>query len=316
MTQSWSELIHGLQWSRQPAASGQYEYWYQIENEGDVPSEIRENAAAMDELRMAEGAVGKTAADWDAWAYRATFWTPDLYAPDPVEEPATAEEPAAEEVAPDPNDENDDDADEDGAEDDDHGNEAGRGEDLLILDLGPPVIDGLIGARRLADPTVQSVRRPQYTTAGAYSWPVSMQVVESQPVLSWVIQKVVRVDDDEEVSTMWEAFPVAADQSIAAAKDIYQDDHKANSGAITVTGLMKHFVFTGGAWPPGMSKGGHPDADREQLSASQQPEFWGDDDGTPHDLTFTWSIFRPVELTTVPDGGDPEKKTAGTIQTG
>ena len=157
------------------------------------------------------------------------------------------------------------------------------------------------------------MRAVYYAQRGAYSWPVKI-LVEAHNERSWVIQKVV-ADGPDGTETFWEAFPVGPNKSEADFQDIYMSGASAGQkGTHTVRGLMQHFVFTGGAEPPGMSVRGSQGADREGLSTTSLPDFW-QDAGTPHNLDLTWGAFR-TDVTTVPASGEAEKKDLGKVQYG
>ena len=75
---------------------------------------------------------------------------------------------------------------------------------------------------------------------------------------------------------------------------------------------MQHFVFAGGADPPGMSLAGSEGADREGFSTTTVPNFW-EDLGTPHDLDIRWGAFGTT-VTTNPASEPPQQKALNRLQ--
>jgi hypothetical protein len=283
LDQQWDTPIKGLRWLRRRELSG-YKYLYMIDDFGAVPDELMPAAEQM-EWGMDVDHVNniKTAAEWSLWEHASTFWTPELA------EEEEEENLAKSVVSSDPvrvHDEVD----------------VTVGE--ALVDREPPRQDN-VPSTRLGDPQLESVRPAYYAHRGAYSWPVKI-LVQAQNEQSWVIQKV-QTSGPDGTDTFWEAFPVGPNTSEADFQDIYMSPvSKAQQGTRTVRGLMQHFVFTGGAEPPGMTPGGSEGADREGLSTTTVPPFWSDS-GTPHDLDMKWGAFG-TDIKTIPDSGPPERK--------
>jgi hypothetical protein len=155
-----------------------------------------------------------------------------------------------------------------------------------------------VAGRRLNDPTLSSARDPEYTRTGSYAWPVKMTIRDVQNERSWIIQKV-ELTDSETNATFWEAFPVEVNQANARHEDIFQSIHNVDKGKVKVKGLMQHYVFAGGAEPPGMTPGGSNLSDDEQISSDTRPPFWTDG-GAVHNFDFTWGGAFGIKITTVP----------------
>lgn len=264
----WDALIAGVRWYRDHANDG-YTYSFLIEDRDALP--------AVNGLSEAEGDI-YPAAHWRAVAFQA-IWQEELAA----EEEALAAQ--AQQQAP-------------------PGNQPAQ-QPVDEAEVEAEADDEEVIAARLADPVVTSKGAAEYTGRGAFVWLAGFSVTQGQQVKSWIIQKLT-VNDNGQAGSFFEAFPVLANQTTAAEEDTYQSSSQSNSGKFVVTGVARHYVFTGGADPPGFTFGAGM-ADDEQLACENTPEWWEGNDGTAHNLDFKWGAFA-CTLTTVPPSGDPVKK--------
>ncbi len=173
-----------------------------------------------------------------------------------------------------------------------------------VASAGPSLVQRL----KLDDPTVTSVRKPQWAPDGSFAWPVKMALGEAQDVRSWMVQQIELEDSDGTEVEFWEAFPVPARQTDASDQDIYQNSRLGSNGSSKVLGGMQAHRFTAGYPPPGLTQGAVEEADGEQFTSYKKPKFWKAG-GTDHDLVFKLrSGVLDDTSTTVPDGGEWEKK--------
>jgi hypothetical protein len=277
----WDSAINGVTWYRRRELRG-YQYYFLIFDDEELPEDLKDAA-----MRMAWDSDAihfyniKSAAEWAGWEHASAFWVRELAEQEQEEQNLNL--PASGDPVP--------------VEDD------GRVDEILE-DAEQPAQE-VVAATRLGDPRLESVRAAYYAQRGAYSWPVRI-LVQPHNERSWVIQKVHSKGPDGE-ETFWEAFPVGSDKSEADFQDIYMSPVSGKmSGTRTVRGLMQHFVFAGGANPPGMSIAGSEGADREGFSTTTVPTFW-EDLGTPHDLDITWGAFGTT-VTTIPVSETPRQK--------
>jgi hypothetical protein len=284
----WDTTISGLRWLRRRELGG-YKYLYLIEDYDAVPEALMEQAEKMEwGMDSSHFYNIKTASDWALWEHAATFWAPEL-AQEEEEENRARSVASSDPIQVD--------------------DEVAEPVDQVVVDRQPPQQEN-VQATRLADPRLESVRPAYYAQRGAYSWPVKI-LVEAQDQRSWVIQKV-QTSGPEGGETFYEAFPVGPNKSEADFQDIYMSPvSREQQGTRQVRGLMQHFVFTGGAEPPGLTPGGSEGADREGLSTTTVPQFWTDS-GTPHDLDMKWGALG-TKIETVPNSGSAEKKDIGQL---
>ena len=299
----WDELIEGVRWYRDGPFGADFVYMLEIEDAAAAGAKTE-----IDLRDFASSGSGR----WERasyWANRENFPAVDIFwregltleqaAPSavvvdhldaiPESEPGSAPD-SAPESEPEPD-----------LEPKHHSEE-------VIPPVVAPGGQGDVG-QRLGNPTITSEGAAEYAPQGAYAWTVSMAVAVTRPHQTWLIQRL-HITNDEVRTTFWEAFPVNADETQAADKDVFQRVPHEDDGKVSIRAVMQHHDFNGGA-PPGMRIGGSRYCDGEQTASDQPPPFWQADDGTQHDLDFSWGkhggLFG-VKLTTVPASGTPVKK--------
>lgn len=173
-------------------------------------------------------------------------------------------------------------------------------------------IDEDHGVLRYEDPTITSVRNPQYTSRGAYAWTVEMETNEARAKKTFIIQEI-SIEESTQKGTeehhFWEAFKVPENKTKAKHRDVYQSNLRSENCQVIVNGKMQLLSLNKDEdVPKPLVKGGAEYSDSTQLSSNSAPQGWVEGEGTVHNLYFTLKNGVLQEHGTVPVTGDWEEK--------